>query len=484
VEGTTARMALRPSATVLRDALLRFAPPGEDEEHLAALVADGNGGLARWYYYLERLSQRGLICYALHAHGACLATLVPTSPTFVAQPARRSASGRCVLSRFAYMRREGADCLLESPLAHARIILNDVRTTAIVGRLTVPATLDELAAGIQDLSTEAIAGTLALLRRAGMLQELTAADMIPEDDDPSLRTWAFHDLVFHARSRKGRSDAPYGGTYRFAGAMEPPPALKQPPSGDTHDLYRPALARLEREDPPLAQVQERRRSVRTFDRGRPIAARQLGEFLFRVGRVRDYREIEVATPNGPRHLDMASRPYPAGGGLYELELYVAVNSCADLAAGLFYYDPARHRLTRIAGRAENVTTLLADAADSTGIPHDEVQLLMIVAARYPRLAWKYESIAYSLILKHVGVLYQTMYLAATAMGLAACAVGGGDSDLFARATGASYMAETSVGEFLLGSQPAHLVSDDRRGPEPSPSGGEDGGPQFQVEGDK
>ena len=62
------------------------------------------------------------------------------------------------------------------------------------------------------------------------------------------------------------------------------------------------------------------------------------------------------------------------------------------------------------------------------------------------------SIAYALTLKHVGVVFQTMYLAATAMGLAPCAVGCGDADLFARAAGTDYCAETSVGEFLLGSQ--------------------------------
>lgn len=57
-----------------------------------------------------------------------------------------------------------------------------------------------------------------------------------------------------------------------------------------------------------------------------------------------------------------------------------------------------------------------------------------------------------MILKNVGVLYQTMYLVATAMDLAPCALGGGDSDLFARATALDYYAETSVGEFLLGSK--------------------------------
>jgi hypothetical protein len=46
---------------------------------------------------------------------------------------------------------------------------------------------------------------------------------------------------------------------------------------------------------------------------------------------------------------------------------------------------------------------------------------------------------------------QTMYLVATAMDLAPCAIGGGDSDLFAQAAGLNYLSEGSVGEFALGS---------------------------------
>jgi hypothetical protein len=38
------------------------------------------------------------------------------------------------------------------------------------------------------------------------------------------------------------------------------------------------------------------------------------------------------------------------------------------------------------------------------------------------------------------------------MGLAACALGGGDSDLFAAAAGTDYYTESSVGEFILGSR--------------------------------
>jgi SagB-type dehydrogenase family enzyme len=107
----------------------------------------------------------------------------------------------------------------------------------------------------------------------------------------------------------------------------------------------------------------------------------------------------------------------------------------------------------LCGRTAEVEQLLADAAASADIPAERVQVVLLLSARFPRLAWKYSSIAYALILKHVGVVYQTMYLTATAMGLAPCALGDGDADLFARAAGTDYYAETSVGEFLLGTAP-------------------------------
>ncbi len=44
-----------------------------------------------------------------------------------------------------------------------------------------------------------------------------------------------------------------------------------------------------------------------------------------------------------------------------------------------------------------------------------------------------------------------MYLVATAMNLAPCALGSGNSDFFTRAAGIDYYEESSVGEFTLGS---------------------------------
>jgi SagB-type dehydrogenase family enzyme len=383
--------------------------------------------------------------------GVRLATLVPVASTFEPAPCEVTAGRAYALSRFAYIRAAGGEMLLESPLAPARVVLHDWRATAIVHLLAEPCRVEELGARIPSVSQEATRALLALLLAARMASEATEAGSCAADESVALRSWEFHDLLFHARSRGGRHDQPVGGTYRFLGDLDPPPVFVRPSSERPVALYRPDLHRLEAADPPFARVQEARRSIRVYA-ARPLTARQLGEFLYRVGRVADYWEDELRTPRGPVRLASAARPYPSGGGVYELDLYVLVNRCDGLDAGLYRHDAERHCLHPLAAASEDLDGLLADASLATAIPRERLQVLIVVAARFQRVAWKYASIAYSVILKDVGVLYQTMYLVATAMGLAPCAVGCGNADLFARAAGVDYFAETSVGEFLLGSR--------------------------------
>jgi SagB-type dehydrogenase family enzyme len=156
-------------------------------------------------------------------------------------------------------------------------------------------------------------------------------------------------------------------------------------------------------------------------------------------------------------MDFARRPYPGGGALYELELYLTVNACENLAPGLYHYGAREHQLERISDLNTNAEGLLSGASRATGIANEHLQVLITIASRFQRISWKYSSMAYAATLKNVGVLYQTMYLVATAMGLSPCGVGSGDADLFARAADTDYYDETSVGEFLLGGKPDAAV---------------------------
>jgi oxazoline/thiazoline dehydrogenase len=445
------KFVLRQLPGGVRAALQRLATTGEAEHCLAEIVlqSDGAAALARWCYYLRRFAQQGLVQFSAGIDGRRLATLTPISPVY---PSREIAPDRrYVLSRFAYMRRVGGESVLESPLAHARITLHDWAALALVYALSQPVRVDDISGLVSGLSAEAANQLFSLLAIGNMLAELDDNGMDGEDNKSALQFWEFHDLLFHARTRQGRHDNPAGSTYRFVGRLDPPLALKPVSADEVLDLYCPDLEQLRRDDPPFTHVQEMRQSVREYG-DQPITARQLGEFLYRVGRVKACAEYNVETPHGPVHMAFTSRPYPDAGALYELELYAAVNSCEGLAPGLYHYDPFHHRLERLCGRTADVAQLVRDASWGTGNAAERLQVLLIITTRLPRIGWKYASIAYALTLKHVGALYQTMYLVATAMNLAPCAVGCGNADLFARAADSDYYAETSVGEFLLGSK--------------------------------
>ena len=82
--------------------------------------------------------------------------------------------------------------------------------------------------------------------------------------------------------------------------------------------------------------------------------------------------------------------------------------------------------------------------------HRRPPVLITMTARMGRLSWVYDGISYATTLKHVGVLQQTLYLVATMLGLAPCALAMGDSELATAAFGLDWPAEVSVGEFVVG----------------------------------
>lgn len=382
--------------------------------------------------------------YQVTLDDVLLATLLgePSRPYEPLDP-----GGTYLISRFAWIRRQGEALVAETSLGPCVAVLEDARAGGLLAAFATPRCVDSELAERHSLPLSSALELASLLRAAGLL---VGPDEAGLEDEPPLATWEFHDLLFHSRSRMGRNGTRHGATYRFLDRFPPPPALPSARWPDRIALEHPDIEQLEREDPPLTRVQSVRRSIRDYGK-QPLTLGELGGFLYRVGRVEDYWEMPLPGP-GPNLMSFAPRPYPTGGAIYELELYVAVASCEGLEAGLYHYDAGAHHLGRVSGASPAVRDLIARGAAGMGTAADSMQTLVVLTARVPRIAWKYESIAYELVLKHVGVVLQTMYLVATAMRLAPCAVGTGDSDLFARASGIDYYEESSVGEFALGSR--------------------------------
>ena len=208
----------------------------------------------------------------------------------------------------------------------------------------------------------------------------------------------------------------------------------------------PDLARCATTDRSFTAVLEARRSQRAFG-PEPVQIAALSEFLYRSAR--DTRLPTEPVESRPEDFARITRPYPGAGGCHPLEVYVVAHRCGDLERGLYRYEPAGHGLVARPADLSLLDRLLAGARNAAGVA-ESPPVLIVLAARFARILWKYEGIGYASLLKDAGGLLQTMYLVATAMGLAPCAIGGGDAECFAAAAGTSFWEESSVAEFMLG----------------------------------
>jgi SagB-type dehydrogenase family enzyme len=410
----------------------------------AAHRADQNADLARLYFLLVTLEGKKWLCYTLAPGGQRLATLEPVSDAFIVH--HSPAQGRYRLSRFACLRRWNRETVLESPLGHGRLILHHDSAAALVALLAEPRSSEDLAQALPLAKAPDIVAFINLLQSAGAVFSCDGEGRIAEDESLPLRQWQFHDLLFHSRSRAGRHDHDLGGSFPFLGEISPLPGIKPPMSAKQIPLYQPTTAELEAMGGHFFSVLNARRSLREQGK-QPLSAKQLGIFLHCTGRVQQHMP---ADPSRSQHYDASLRPCAAGGAVHEIEYYLTISRCQGIEPGFYHYDAQEHLLEHLGALDAPQERLLTDARMAIG--GRDFDLLITLAARFQRIAWKYRSIAYALIMKNVGSIYQQMYLVATALHLAPCALGGGNADHFSQASGLDYYIEGSVGEFVLSSR--------------------------------
>lgn len=270
------------------------------------------------------------------------------------------------LSRFAFLRQENQQFVLESPLSKAKIILLDWRAAAVIGKLAQSDssfTLENLAESLIDVE---------IVR--SLIQLLIATQMISlEPESEALAEWQFHNLLFHRQTRSQRLDDVQKSKILSFEDSERSHFVKSPMSDGAIFLEKPHLETLAKTDISLTQAIESRQSIREYD-NQPITLNQLGEFLYRCARVKGVYTHEEDMMNIG---EFTKRPYPAGGALYELEIYPVINRCQGLDSGLYHYQPLSHALYAIADGNSEIEGLVFDAWKSTG--HQDVpQVLLIV----------------------------------------------------------------------------------------------------------
>jgi SagB-type dehydrogenase family enzyme len=349
-------------------------------------------------------------------------------------PTRPAPSSRpAALSKFAVLRRDSTSLVVEHPLSWCDLRIHDSRLLVLI-----------------DGPRPDGSGLPAAIASQFVEDLYWCGILVPAgDEDRKFETlsWSPTDLWFHRRSTLSERTITwehFGPTKWAKGRFRQPSARRTNYPGQPFVLPVPDLTAKRRQDPSLTAVLEDRVSTRTFDDTQPITVDQLAELLYRTARTR-------TTQSAGEDEELLSRPYPSGGGLYELELYPVVRNVAGLEPGMYHYDSFDHVLRPVAAADSRAVSQLLKPASATLTGGAEPQILIVMAARSGRIMWTYEQIGYATILKDVGVLTQTIYLVATAMGLGACAQGFGDTTAFVAATGVDELQECSVGSIVIGS---------------------------------
>lgn len=381
-------------------------------------VAPGHNAQVSCAALLYHLDQLGLLTRAVCSSGRQLASCVPLRQPPAAPPTRPP-KGVLRLSPLAVLRVENGSVSIETPGAWATLRVHDRELLPLLCDLGSGRSAAQIADATTRHSREAIMAFLVLVSWCGLLEHSDGAE------------WRGHDLLFHARTRRGYARVVLGKTGAGGeGAAQQAPDRRNP-GARRIVLEPPDLARLLADDPPHALVSEQRHSSRRHG-SEPLTSAQLSEFLFRTLHERGGR-----------------RPYPSAGACYPLKAWLAVHRCRGVAPGLYAYDETQHELVLVGDPGSELDLLLADAAGAAN--SDTPQILLVLAARYGQTQTTYADLSYSLILKEVGAVFQVATMAAAAMGLSACPLGCGDSLLFSRLAGLNSLTETSVGELTLGS---------------------------------
>jgi SagB-type dehydrogenase family enzyme len=390
----------------------------ETELHALALAGGGKTLEAAARQWLAMLKQAQALSYEVAWENRTLARVLPLSTRVFADRKAGSRPGKAALDAFACLRAGEQGVHVLAPGADAEVIVDPRLAGDFVAR-----TLGAAKGRAQSPSS------LALLQHVLHDARLLAAD---REGGRHANGWSFPDLLFHANSSLSNGWGPFG-KRRHADPEEsfrPRPARAEsvfPLPGAPPLKGRPAAA--------FAEVLGGRRSLRRPG-PRPLSLTDLSGFL----------SLAAAPRRGG---GTPGYPYPSGGGIYAFSIYIAVRRCSGLQPGLYRYEAESHRLHRLEAPPEQAAALAAHGGRALGLADEDPDAVLVVTAEIGRLQARYAGIAYRLALTTAGCLIQNMYLAASALGLAGCALGAGRPLLFAAAAGLDPWSEPSLADFAL-----------------------------------
>jgi SagB-type dehydrogenase family enzyme len=160
-----------------------------------------------------------------------------------------------------------------------------------------------------------------------------------------------------------------------------------------------------------------RRSQRDFT-GETMSLAELSHLLYYSSGVTDKRD--------------GLRAAPSAGATYPIEVYAIVNNVEGLAKGIYHYLISSHELELL--REGDFRNEMSRAALQERM-FKQANVIVALSAVFQRTQRRYRERAQRYIDFEAGHIAQNTYLAATSLGLGACAIGAFYDDQFNRLLG-------------------------------------------------
>jgi len=201
----------------------------------------------------------------------------------------------------------------------------------------------------------------------------------------------------------------------------------------------------------FARVLEERRTWREFA-AKAVPLEKLAQLLWLSFGVQGWAKI-------PGVGKLALKTAPSGGAMHPLEAYVMIRHVEGVAAGIYHYGAAEHRLEvlRKGLRSGEIVKMLGGQRWA-----GEAAFVVLLTAVFGRTQWKYEHArAYRVVLAEAGHQCQTFCLTATWLGLAPfCTMALADTQI-EKALGIDGLSESVLYAAGAGVRPAGKATAER-----------------------
>ena len=237
-------------------------------------------------------------------------------------------------------------------------------------------------------------------------------------------------VLYHQWSKPGVIDV-LGSVANWG---QQPPLYKEYPGAPRIPLPKPRLDGGLRTEEAITD----RRSARAYS-GEPMELEELSRVLYLTSGI-------CADRWGQQH-----RTAPSSGALYPIELYPVVHNVRGLEPGVYHYAFPDHSLSLV--RAAD----LREHVVEQGLMQEylgECNAVLFLTMIQQRMRFKYQDRSYRYGLIEAGHIGQNLYLAATSMGLGACAIGAFMDDQINEMLGVDGVEEAAIYMLAVGKVPA------------------------------